>query len=146
VKEAIQAGVVSSLSGYDAIVSEVKYGNENSRIDLLLTGENRPNCYVEVKSVTLLLNGQGFFPDAVSTRGQKHLRELAEIAKNGERAVLFFCVQHTGIPSVAAAADIDDAYASELALAIEAGVEVICYRCAISPEEIYLSEALPFLS
>ena len=90
------------------IQAEVKYGEENSRIDFLLSHSERgclesgavesaPGCYVEVKSVTLLEGEQGYFPDAVTTRGQKHLRELTSIVKNGDRAVLLFAVLHTGI-------------------------------------------------
>jgi sugar fermentation stimulation protein A len=146
VEEAINAENIAGLSGYETLKREVKYGQENSRIDLLLTGPNRPDCYIEVKSVTLLVDGQGFFPDAVSTRGQKHLRELAEIARGGDRAVLFFCVQHTGIESVCVAAEIDPDYAAEMHRAQAAGVEVICYRCAISPEELSISEPIPFES
>ena len=158
VKEAILSGVIVELTGYDSVQSEVKYGIENSRIDLLLTAEDRPNCYVEVKSVTLLdecsgnhseqkadKKGQGLFPDAVSTRGQKHLRELAEVAQHGERAVLFFCVQHSGISSVAAAVEIDPAYAASLREARLAGVEVLVYGCDLSPTEIRVSRPLKFI-
>tara|TARA_R110002110_G_scaffold47711_1_gene143069 strand:+ start:550 stop:1254 length:705 start_codon:yes stop_codon:yes gene_type:complete len=146
VEEAIEADHIATLSGYETLKREVKYGQENSRIDMLLTAPDRPNCYIEVKSVTLLVDGQGYFPDAVSTRGQKHLRELAEIAKSGDRAVLFFCVQHTGIESVAVAGEIDPGYAAEMQRALAAGVEVICYGCAISPVEISISEPITFVS
>ncbi|MFT4798417.1 MAG: sugar fermentation stimulation protein A [Candidatus Azotimanducaceae bacterium] len=155
VKEAILSGVIVELAGYDLVQSEVKYGVENSRIDLLLTGENRPKCYVEIKSVTLLDNhpdrdtngkGRGLFPDAVSTRGQKHLRELAEVARHGERAVLVFCVQHSGIVSVAAAAEIDPEYAASLIQARQAGVEVLVYGCDLSPTEIRVATPLVFVS
>ena len=146
VEEAIEADNIATLSGYETLKREVKYGQENSRIDMFLTAPDRPNCYIEVKSVTLLVDGQGYFPDAVSTRGQKHLRELAEIAKSGDRAVLFFCVQHTGIESVAVAGEIDPGYAAEMQRALAAGVEVICYGCAISPVEISISEPIPFVS
>lgn len=156
VKEAILSSVIVELAGYDVVQSEVKYGVENSRIDFLLTAENRLNCYVEVKSVTLLdecpdhqkgnQKGRGLFPDAVSTRGQKHLRELAEMARQGNRAVLFFCVQHSGITSVAAAAEIDPVYAASLTEARQAGVEVLVYGCDLSPVEIKVSRLLEFSS
>jgi len=124
VEEAIQNQTIEALKGYSTLKREVKYGQENSRIDLFLTEPGRPDCYIEVKSVTLLEDGQGYFPDAVSTRGQKHLRELAEIAKSGDRAVLFFCVQHTGIKSVAVAAEIDAAYQDEMLRAQASGVKL----------------------
>ena len=90
VKEAIAQGRIPELANYDSVRSEVKYGEENSRIDLLLESVSQ-QCYVEVKSVTLLReNGLGLFPDAVSDRGQKHLRELMAMVALGHRALLFF--------------------------------------------------------
>lgn len=147
--EGIENGVIKELQNYQTIKPEVKYGKENSRIDLLLSSANQPDCYVEIKTVTLLENeigkGRGFFPDAVSTRGQKHLRELMTIAKSGQRAVLFFLVQHSGIESVSPAAHIDPKYAEILAEAIDAGVEILVYRTHISPAEIILQDSLPFI-
>ena len=102
----------------------MKYGNENSRIDLLLEDEICHLCYIEVKSCTLLEGKQGYFPDSVTTRGQKHLRELMEMVSAGHRAVLFFVVQHTGIQSVKAAEHIDPDYAKLLKQARKSGVEV----------------------
>lgn len=144
VEEGIREGVVSELQGYDALRREVKYGEENSRIDFLLSDGDRL-CYVEVKNVTLAEGARGLFPDAVSTRGTKHLRELQKLAQNGVRAVLFYCVQHSNIETVEAAADIDPAYAAALAEAIAAGVEVVAYRATLEKEEIRLSEPVPFV-
>ncbi|KIO36537.1 DNA/RNA nuclease SfsA [Shewanella sp. cp20] len=141
--EAIEAGVISELTGYDNLRREVKYGSENSRIDLLLESEDKPACYIEVKSCTLLEQGQGYFPDAVTTRGQKHLRELMEMVKLGHRAVLLFVVQHTGITSVAAARHIDPDYADLLAQAHQAGVEILAYRCELSPSAARLIKSCP---
>lgn len=145
VREAIEKGVVTELQGYDRLQAEVKYGAENSRIDLLLSrGEER--CYVEVKNCTLLEgDGIGYFPDAVSERGSKHLRELMAVAASGQRAVLFFCVQHSGISQVAAAAHIDPRYAQTLHDAVAAGVEVLAYQAHLSAEEIVLTHSLPFI-
>ncbi|MGB2080143.1 MAG: DNA/RNA nuclease SfsA, partial [Vibrio sp.] len=118
VVEAIQANQIPELSGYEQLQTEVKYGEENSRIDILLSDspqakQPKKSCYIEVKSVTLLDNtslGQGYFPDTVSLRGQKHLRELTQMAKNGDRAVLFFTILHSGIEKVAPAHHIDQDY------------------------------------
>jgi sugar fermentation stimulation protein A len=85
------------LSGYNQLKSEVKYGEENSRIDIMLQADDRQNCYIEVKSVTLAEKEYGYFPDAVTTRGQKHLRELMSVAANGDRAVILFAVLHSAI-------------------------------------------------
>lgn len=146
VKEAIQANSIDELGGYEQILTECKYGSENSRIDLLLKGVGVPDCYVEVKNLTLLQDekGSGVFPDAVTTRGRKHLRELMDIVGNGERAVLFFHVAHTGIDQVSPAWDIDHDYSATLAQAVDAGVEVLAYRTAISPQQIVLNQPLKF--
>ncbi len=140
-EEAINSGIISELTGYDKLSREVKYGEENSRIDILLEAKDKPACYIEVKSCTLLEDGQGYFPDAVSLRGQKHLRELMHMASLGHRAVLLFVVQHTEITSVSPAAHIDQDYAKLLKEAVLSGVEVLAYRCEISPNEIHLAQA-----
>ncbi|QIL91676.1 DNA/RNA nuclease SfsA [Microbulbifer harenosus] len=145
VEEAIHSGVIRELQGYDSLRREVKYGEENSRIDLLLS-RGDGDCYVEVKNVTLAEGARGMFPDAVSVRGAKHLRELQKLAEAGVRAVLFYCVQHSGIETVEAAGEIDPAYAAALVQAVEAGVEVIAYRAALAAGEIRLAERLPFIA
>lgn len=145
VKEAVEQGVIVPLAGYQELRTEVRYGDENSRIDLLLSNPDQ-QCYVEVKNVTLLReNGEGAFPDAVSTRGSKHLRELALMVRQGHRAVLLFCVAHTGINYVVPADDIDPNYGQALRDAVAAGVEVYAYKAKIQPDEgeISLSAAIP---
>jgi sugar fermentation stimulation protein A len=132
-RAAIEQGTVTELSGYSNCRAEVKYGDEKSRIDLLLSGHSdRPDAWVEVKNVTLAEGRQGFFPDAVTTRGQKHLRELMAQAAAGDRAVLFFVVNHTGIDVVSPADHIDPQYGQLLRQAQAAGVEVIAYRAGLS--------------
>lgn len=145
VNSAIENHHIIELSGYSSVKREVRYGNENSRIDLLLQAENKPDCYIEVKSVTLLQQQCGYFPDAVTLRGQKHLRELQSRVDSGHRAVLFFAVLHTGIKQVAAARHIDSRYAELLVQALQAGVEVICYGFQLSPDGIVLDARLPLL-
>lgn len=144
VREAIEQNSISQLSGYSKISAEVKYGGENSRIDLLLQAENRANCYIEVKSVTLMQQQRGYFPDAVTLRGQKHLRELGSVVENGQRAVLFFAVLHSGIDQVEPAHHIDARYAALLAQVRQLGVEVICYGAKLSPDGISICDKLPF--
>lgn len=135
VSEALHSDQIAALQGYQAIKAEVKYGTENSRIDFLLSAEGRRDCYVEVKSCTLLdesvAPGQGFFPDTVSTRGQKHLRELMQMNAQGHRAVLVFAVLHSGITTVDAAAHIDAKYGKLFAQAQQEGVEVVIYHAPI---------------
>jgi len=138
-EDAIRLGVISELLGYKQLQREVKYGNENSKIDIMLSDGDQPDAFVEVKSATLLENGQGYFPDAVTVRGQKHLRELMTIAQSGHRAVLLFAILHTGIDSVQAAQHIDPKYAQLLTQAKNAGVEVIYYKANINSRFIELS-------
>jgi sugar fermentation stimulation protein A len=143
VGEALEARRVPQLADYLSLRREVKYG-ANSRVDFLL---ERPGqqVYVEVKSVTLCLgDGLGAFPDAVSERGRKHLGELSAVRHSGARAVLFFCVFHTGIERVSVARDIDPAYATALAQAMASGVEVIAWKSEVSPGGLELVRPLPF--
>lgn len=150
VREAIESEVVQELTGYSNIRAEVPYGVERkSRVDFVLSNENNSNskkCFVEVKSVTLLDAaygiGVGLFPDAVSERGTRHLHELVDVVRNGQRAVLFFCVQHTGIDEVRPADDIDPVYGQTLREALVSGVEVLAYRADIKPGEIALRDRL----
>ncbi|MFO7550217.1 MAG: DNA/RNA nuclease SfsA [Haliea sp.] len=143
VREALESGRIPGFDGYPDVRGEVKYG-ANSRADLLLAGP-AGRVFVEVKSVTLCGDGgQGLFPDAVSERGRKHLRELQSVLAAGTRSVLFFCVFHAGINRVSAAGEIDPAYRDALASAQAAGVEVLAWRAALSPTELVLEQALPF--
>ena len=150
--EAIENNTIVELLGYNALRTEVKYGSENSRIDILLEDNEKPPCYIEVKSVTLLdeqetsTKGQGFFPDAVTTRGQKHLRELTEMVESGNRAVLLFTVLHSGIEKVSAAHHIDAKYSLLLKQAQDAGVEVLCYKAELSDTGMKLISAIDFIN
>lgn len=142
VAEALEAGKIPELGGYQGRRPEVRYGT-NSRIDFLLEGDGRPACYLEVKSVTLKRGGTtAEFPDAVTARGAKHLAELVEVVRQGQRAVQFFLVQRADCDRVAVAADIDPAYAKALAEAVAGGVEVICYKSNLSPAAITLDDRI----
>lgn len=146
VEESIIENRIEELKGYDALSKEVRYGEEKSRIDLLLSAHRTDprSCYIEVKSVTLLADDCiGMFPDAVSARGQKHLRELMAMVEAGHRAVLFFCVNHTGIERVRPADHIDPEYGRLLREASERGVEILAYKAEISNTEIKLVQSLP---
>ncbi|MCG6970746.1 MAG: DNA/RNA nuclease SfsA [Gammaproteobacteria bacterium] len=146
VAEAIAGGKISALNRYDSIRKEVRYGNENSRIDLLLTAsadDTMSACYVEVKNVTLAREGVGYFPDAKSVRAVKHLRELMQMRLQGARAIIFFCVPREDVMEVRPAGFIDPAYAETLKTALNNGVEALAYRAKVSPEEIVLQDPLP---
>ncbi len=146
VAEALANKCIPELSEYNTIKPEIKYGSENSRIDFLLTKEGLSDCFIEVKSVTLLEGNQGFFPDTVTLRGQKHLRELTLIAKEGKRAILMFIALHSGIHVASAAAHIDKKYAHLLEDAIKNGVEVLCYQVDINIQKMVLSKRINFTS
>lgn len=139
--EAIEAGVVTELLGYEQIRQEVAYGT-NSRIDLLLTGK-KGLCYVELKNVTLVEGSAALFPDAVTTRGQKHLRELMQVVAHGHRGVTLFMVQRQDAVSMSPADVIDPTYGQLLRRAAESGVELLAYQTLVTPAEIRVTHSLP---
>lgn len=143
VEEALRAGVISELNGFTSLKREVAYGQEKSRVDFRLDYPQGP-AYVEVKSVTLGFDESAVaaFPDAVTQRGARHLRELASLARDGVRAVLLYCVNLTGIEAVRPAEEIDPGYAVALREAVAAGVEVLAYGVQLTPEEIYIDRQL----
>jgi len=148
IREAIEQKVLVDCE-YDSIKSEVRYGEEKSRIDLLLTNNNH-KTWVEVKSTTLLEiddsnHSQGYFPDSITSRGTKHLRELMLQVAQGDSAKLIFCVQHSGIKSVKAAAHIDPLYAQTLKQAADAGVEIIAAETLITESDIRVIGQLPVI-
>ena len=144
VKEALTGPGIEGLDGYDEILPEQKYG-ANSRIDFLLRGKDRPDAYVEVKSVTLCrAAGLAEFPDTVTTRGRKHLEDLTEMAGMGHRAVMLYLVQRTDCHRVTLAEDYDPAYVAAFKAAKKAGLEVIALGCQITPDGIVAGDVLEF--
>lgn len=146
VEEALQAGVIEELNGFTSLKREVRYGEENSRADFRLDYPSGA-VFVEVKSVTLGFadSTTAAFPDAVTARGAKHLRELAALARQGMRAVLVYCVNLNGIEAVRAAEEIDPVYAASLREARAAGVEVLAYGAEITTGEVRLVRRLDVL-
>ena len=151
VHEAVASNSIDELMGYESIRTEVAYGEQKSRIDLLLGGTaSDPDalCYVEVKNVSLGLGGGlGSFPDAVTTRGQKHLQELLHMHALGHRAVLMFCVQHSGIQRIMPADNIDPEYGRLLREVASKGVEVLAYKAEfdLQNSRVTLRERVPVL-
>ena len=146
VEEALHAGVITELNGFTGLKREVPYGQEKSRIDFRLDYPDGA-AYVEVKSVTLGFDGTSVaaFPDAVTQRGAKHLRELAHLARSGVRAVQLYCVNLSGIDSVRPAEEIDAGYAAALREAKAAGVEVLAYGVQVGAQQIYIDRPLTVL-
>ncbi|MCW8835135.1 MAG: DNA/RNA nuclease SfsA [Rhodospirillales bacterium] len=144
VADAIADGTITELAGYASIRREVKYG-KNSRIDILLEGDGDAKCYVEVKNVTMRRDGAtaAEFPDAVTTRGAKHLEELADMVAEGHRAVMVYLVQREDCDRVTIAGDIDPGYLEALKKAKKRGVEALAYRCKLSTTGIEVAQTLP---
>ena len=141
-EEAILSGLME-LPDIASVRREVKYGEESSRIDLLLEYTSGKLAYVEVKNVTLIRDDKALFPDAVTKRGTKHLHELERMVAQGHEGIIFFCVQRNDATSVAAAQDIDPVYAEALTHAAENGVQVMACQYQVTPEEITAWRALP---
>ncbi|MEM7530174.1 MAG: DNA/RNA nuclease SfsA [Pseudomonadota bacterium] len=143
VGEALRARVVAGLEQYGAVRPEVKYG-ENSRVDFLLSEEGLPDAYVEVKNVHLVRRpGLAEFPDSVTTRGAKHLMELANMVAAGHRAVMLYCIQRGDVERLSFAADLDPGYRDAYLHARNLGVEALAITCAVSLEGISLDRAVP---
>jgi sugar fermentation stimulation protein A len=142
VEEAIRAGTIAELAGYESLRREVAYGKA-SRVDMLLSHEGRPPCYVEVKNVHLMRQpGLAEFPDSVTARGAKHLDELGDRVEAGHRAVMVFLIQYGGADRFALARDIDPAYGRAFDRARTRGVEMLAYRCRLTPAEIVVDRAV----
>jgi sugar fermentation stimulation protein A len=143
VAEAIAAGAISELTGYATARREVKYG-KNSRVDFLLEGPDRPQCYVEVKNVHMMrVPGLAEFPDSVTARGAKHLVELSGMVAAGHRAVMLFLIQIGSSARMKLARDIDPAYGAAFDKARAAGVEAIAYTCGVTTAGIVVAGRVP---
>ncbi len=141
VREALLHGVVSELGPIDHCRAEVRVG-EGSRLDFLLHSRGQA-IYLEVKNCTLAEDGTALFPDAVTTRGSKHLRELMALRRQGHGAVIFFCVQRGDASRFAPASHIDPLYARTLHDAARAGVRVLAYQAEVGEEGIVIRRPLP---
>jgi sugar fermentation stimulation protein A len=143
VEEALRAGRIEALRGFSTLRREVAYGLEGSRVDFRLEFADGP-AFVEVKSVTLGFTDSAVaaFPDAVTQRGAKHLRELSALAREGVRAVLLYCVNLSGVEAVRPAGEIDSAYADALRAAVAEGVEVLAYGVSLDARQIFIDRPL----
>jgi len=143
VGEALRDRAIPALANYGTVRPEVAYGTR-SRVDFLLTEPGLPDAYVEVKNVHLLRTGAlAEFPDCVTVRGARHLRELSDMVAQGHRAVMLFLVQRTDCNSLAMAGDLDPGYATAFAAAQNAGVQMLCHDTAIDTSGVSLGQALP---
>jgi sugar fermentation stimulation protein A len=144
VREALEAGHLASLEELDLVRTEAPIPDESGRFDFLLTDAAGVPCYLEVKSMTLCDGaGRGSFPDAVSERALKHVQALVRRVAAGERGLLMFCAQHTGVRRATLADEIHPAYGQAVRQAVDQGVEVYAFGCLIEPEEIRIDRRLP---
>jgi sugar fermentation stimulation protein A len=144
-REAIEGGLVSGLKNFSALQSEVRYG-ENSRVDFLATTSPDRKCWIEVKNCHLVRGNNLYeFPDSVTSRGAKHLRDLSAKIQEGDDAILLFIIQRADGDRLSLAADLDPAYAREHIKATAMGVKTVCLRCDVSLEGVTPRDEVPFI-
>lgn len=143
VAKSIEAGLVPDLSGYDSISREIKTSGK-TRLDILLNKGENNRCYVEIKNCTLVKDGAACFPDAVTSRGLRHLVELKSLVSQGFRCVIFYVIQRMDATTFQPADHIDPAYGKELRQALEHGVEILVYDTQINLETIRLNRKIPY--
>lgn len=141
VYEAVVDGVVAGLTGYATVLREVKV--DDSRLDIV-AHNNEESLFIEVKNVTLKDGRYARFPDAVTTRGQKHLHTLMRMKSEGHRAAMVYVIQRQDVEMFAPAHLIDPVYAQTLKEAHKAGVEIFPLQCSVSPQGIEIFRVLPF--
>ncbi len=142
VAEAITEKRIAEFNNMETIQAEIKT-SKSTRLDFLLT-KGSHKTYIEVKNCSLVEDGCAMFPDAVTTRGTKHLHELADLVVQGNEGVIFFCVQRMDADRFRPAAHIDPLYAETLTRVHRQGVKIMVYQAEITAEEIRIVRALPF--
>ena len=145
IQEAINNNEIKELLNYKTLKREVSYGS-NSRIDIFLQDEKKKDCYVEIKNVHLSREkGIAEFPDGITSRGTKHLKELAHVAQSGCRAVMIYLIQRNDCNLFKIAKDIDKEYAKEFINALNVGVEVICIDTILNTNGISIGKNIQLL-
>ncbi len=144
VKKSIESGLIEELNGYESVKAEVKT-SEHTRLDLMLEKENGEKCYVEIKNCTLVEDGIAKFPDAVTTRGQKHLEELEDLVSKGHRGVIFYLIQRMDARTFTPADYIDQKYGEKLRKAVKNGVEIITRDTNLDTQLIRIRNKVPVI-
>lgn len=139
--EAIKNNEIPQLTNYTHVKREVKFGD--SRFDVYAENDLE-KCFIEVKNVSMKENNFALFPDAVTTRGQKHLKTLIEVKQSGVRAVMLYIVQRSDVDTFSTAKEVDPDYANALIEAHKKGVEIIVYQAKVTETGITLHKQLPF--
>ncbi len=143
VTKAVADAAIAELAGYERIRPEVTVGENRSRLDLMLEKTDGKRCYVEIKNCTLVENRIASFPDAVTVRGRKHLRELQELVDQGHRGVIFFLIQRMDAECFRPADSIDPEYGRKLRQAVTSGVEILAYDVNLDLQAITIHRRLP---
>ncbi len=143
IKKAIEDTEIKALSSYKNIMTEVRYG-QNSRVDLLLEDEEKNRCFIEIKNCTLVEHNIAYFPDAVTSRGLKHLKELQRLVNHQNRCVMFYLIQRTDAEVFRPADHIDPVYGKTLRSAAQHGVEIMVYDVSMDLRKIRLNKSVPY--
>jgi len=139
--EAISMHEIPEISGYDQVTREVKW--EDSRFDVMARNETE-TCFIEVKNVSMKEGNFALFPDAITTRGKKHLETLMRVKKTGMRAIMLYIVQRCDVDAFSTAKEIDPEYAKTLKKAFENGVEIFVLQVKVTPTSISINKRIPF--
>jgi len=139
--ESLKAKKIQTLSKFTKIQPEKKF-SRNTRFDFLISN-NKDKCFLEVKNVTLVREKDiAEFPDAITSRGTKHLNELVKAKKKGYKSYLLFLIQREDCKFFKIAKDIDVNYQNAFNLALKNGVKILCYDCKLSNEEIRINNQI----
>ena len=142
--EALSQKKVNSLIKFNNIKTEAKF-SENTRFDFLISN-NKEKCFLEIKNVTLVRKEKiAEFPDAITSRGTKHLKELINAKKKGFQSYILYLIQREDCDSFKIADDIDKKYKFAFKEALKSGVKVLCYDCKLSDEEIKLNNQIKLI-
>ena len=143
VLEALKHKKINSLNKFNHIKTESKF-SDGTRFDFLLSN-NKEKCFLEVKNVTLLRENKiAEFPDAITSRGTKHLNELCNAKKKGYQSYILYLIQREDCDSFKIARDIDEEYKIAFSNALKSGVKVLCYDCKLNSEEIKLNKQINY--
>ena len=141
VEEGIRLNLIEEIGDYDEIRRESVYGN--SRFDFKIAGKR--TCFIEVKGVTLENKGWGYFPDAPTERGKKHIEEMITAVEEGYRGIILFLIQHPLIDGFTPNKDTDPIFTSTLEKAQKLGVELLAYKCSVTLDEIIIQKKIPII-
>jgi sugar fermentation stimulation protein A len=143
VREALEHGIVKEFNILDSIIQEVKT-SANTRLDFQMNSAGQ-QIYMEVKNCSLAVDRAAMFPDAITSRGTKHLHELAALIQRGNMTAVFFCIQRGDVDYFRPARHIDPLYAKTLVDVAAAGVLVLAYQAEVTPDGITITRKLPVM-